>query len=227
MRQKLFSITVVATLLMLFALSPMVASAHESTIRHPALQKGLQIDLGKAVPDLSHPVTMNYPCPGQPRTGIVGQYKVGLCYNTHSVTPNLNGPPTCSAGPYQLSVSGNNRWYGVNYTSQVGSWVEYFWCPSPYSSTGFNWALGHEYPLSGCTQMLSGGGFGANMRSSTGVLETDGEAKLPYKVCSDPAGQLYDFSQYGDGSLLWQVWMWGASVSDWPDQSLAQSPTYA
>lgn len=227
-RQKLFCIPFVAIVLMLFALSPMVASAHESTIRHPALQKGLWIDLSKAVPDLKHPVAMNYPCPGQPRTGIVGQYKVGSCYNTpHGVTPNLNGHPSCSAGPYQLTVSGHNIWYGVNYTSGVGSWVEYFWCPSPYSSTGFNWALGHEYPLSGCTSMISGGGWGANMKSSTGVLETDGESQAPYNVCSAPSGQLYDFSKAGDGSLLWQVWMWGGAESDLQDPSLAQSPTFA
>jgi hypothetical protein len=228
MRRKHLFLFLIVLSMGIVLCSPLVASAHETTAHTAAFQKSLQIDLSKAVPDLSHPVAMNYPCPGQPRTGIVGQYQVGSCYHPpHGVTPNLNGHPSCSSGPYRLTVSGHNIWYGVNYVSGVGSWVEYFWCPSPYSSTGFNWALGHEYPLSGCTNMYSGNGFGANMRSSTGVLETDGEALLPYYVCSAPSGQLYDFSKAGDGSLLWQVWMWGASVSDWQDPSLAQSPTYA
>ena len=230
MRRNYLFVSLIILLMSIALGNPLTASAHAVTTHHSEVQKSFPGHLIKMVPDLSHPVAMNYPCPGQPLVGIVGQYKVGSCYSTkHGVAPHLNGHPFCSSGPYRLTVSGENAWYGVNYTSDVGSWVEYFWCPSPYSSTGFNWALGHEYPLSGCNYMISGGGWGANMRSSTAILEDDGEPLDSYKglVCSAPSGQLYDFSKAGDGSLLWKVWMWGALRSDLTDPALAQSPTYA
>lgn len=235
MRKKPFVLFFLLLCISALALIPLSASA-QTTRTTQAPQMGAHIDLIHAVPDLKHPVPLDYPCPGQAHASV-GWLKTSQ--NVHrscstslqstgvsqqSVHPALIGPPNCSSGPYLLTVSGQSRWYASNASANVGSWVEYFWCPAPGYANGLNWAYGREYPLSGCTGLGSGNGWGANMKSSTGVVEPDGDPWTWFNNICAGSNYVQDYSQYGDGSLLWQVWMYGYSLTGY---SWAISPTYA
>lgn len=216
-------LTLSVLMLSFFAFSQ-TPSAHAASTS----QSDRHIDLSHAVPDLRHPVAMDYPCPGQPHS-VVGSGSVNKPAVSHSCTtvkqgihPFLSSGPNCSSGPYLLTVSGQSTWYTSNASANVGSWVQYYYCPSPGYLHGLNWSTGREYPLSGCSNLGTGSGWGANMQSSTGIIESDGENWQVRKICT--GNWVQDWSQAGDGSLNWQVWMYGNSTGG---SCRAQSPTYA
>jgi len=213
--KHLKSLAVCFTLCMLLLSVAALSQAPVARAASNISQMGVHIDLSHAVPDLGHPVALDYPCPGQPHasvgSGNINRVSVHFSCNTSKRKggPNMPGRPYCSSGPYLLTVRGQSTWYASNSSANVASWVQYYYCPSPGYPNGLNWSYGREYPLNGCTNLASGAGWGANMESSTHIIEPDGDSWQWFNNICAGHNYVQDYSEAGDGSLLWQVWMDG------------------
>lgn len=225
-----------------FAFSSGVVSGHplptkeaKGTLVTSGSGKNLTVN-GLKVVDM-RTVALDYPCPGQSRTGV-GSIKTGdsvlrkgNCATARSATgkaiPFLNSGPSCSGAVKLLVFKGGvTRFYASNSAYNVGSWVEYYWCPVT-GTNGLNWAKGHEYPLSGCNDLLSGNGWGANLEQQyTGAIYTDGDPQQVFPgVCT--GNYVYDFSLPADGSYNYLAWMWGGTPAGSISSCQAETPGYA
>jgi hypothetical protein len=188
-------------LLCLFLFSPLAASA--STLPFH---------------DKSHPVAVSYPCAGQSLTGV-GSFKAGdsvktsHCASKRGMNPDAGNPSgQCINGVVYLQWN-NRTFYASNSGGNVAGYVQYYWCPT-YSdpNNGINWSYGREYPISGCGNFDTGSGWGANMKSSTGIIENDGEGYHIYNnICT--GNYIWDYSQTGSGAYHWLAWMWAHNTA--------------
>jgi hypothetical protein len=128
--------------------------------------------------DLSHPMKVNYPCPGMAHSGVVrvGTIPTFNCTGTTSTKSGSvpyagNQSGYCNNGTtYLQTYNGQGKIWAAppgtppntyNTAYQMTGWVEYFWCPSwLYSSGSINYAFGEEWPQGtlngGCPIMNAG-----------------------------------------------------------------------
>jgi hypothetical protein len=199
MRRIVLSFALTIALAFLVALSAVPASAATSSAQHPIFH------------NMSHPVAVSYPCPGEPLSGV-GSFKTGNgvqlnhCSSKHGIGPFGNNPSgQCINGKAYLQWN-NTTYYAKDPGGNVGGLVQYWWCPTPSDPTnGINWSYGEEYPLSGCGNFDTGSGWGANIEATNGVIENDGEG---YKNWTNVCTYIWDYSQPGWGGYHWIAWMW-------------------
>lgn len=231
MRLKLLGIAFVALVFTCFTfVGPAVAYAHTNANASTYHGPGSNVVVNGLHVIGTRTVANDYPCPGQRHSGV-GPEPHGTCKSsTSGVHTYLNSGPSCSGSVKLLVFTGGiTRFYASNSAYNVGSWVEYYWCPANGWANGLNWAKGHEYPLSGCNDLISGNGWGANMQQQyTNTIFPDGDPyQTFYGVCSGPNGYVYDFSEPADGSYNYLAWMWGGTPAGAPSSCKAQTPGYA
>jgi len=159
MRIRALAAAMIAAILALGTYSMPVSAAPAKQQQQPSLSAN-----GWTQHDTSHPVKVNYPCPGMslhgqgnPQFSCVGKGAASGNLSGKDVEPgyvNVNPATYCKNGiAYLQSRNGDHVWYSWvagSSGSNIESWVEYFWCPTssgPYAS--INWAYGNTYTDTG------------------------------------------------------------------------------
>lgn len=194
--------------------------------------------------DTSHPVKVNYPCPGMP---LHGQGNPQFNCTTHGASPHglpnsVNPGSYCKNGiAYQQSRNNATVWYswvaGSSGTN-VESWVEYFWCQTssgPYPS--INWAYGNTYTDTGTSPNCDVLGVGdpapavnawfksetgdsaafsgaALIQSGTKALIADNSPYAQWSQCPG-SGNIYSYSDAANGAYAYEPHMYGFNDTKW------------
>lgn len=207
---------VVFNLLLFFAIAPVPAQAATS------LRTGSIHSI-----DWAHPIRVQLPLPGQPRSGI-GSLQTGERGSNINKSPEANFPGGCYQGiAYNVIVNNQTVWTATN--GNIEAWVEYQWCPTYAGDTvGINWAYGRGYVNNGCANIYVGdlnspfhNPIGPLIQAQNQNWVDDGEYYTSYWICN---GYAWDYTTTVVGSGLYKVFMYAQSDNN--VLAIAKSPCY-